>query len=29
MSVAAPQPVSFNPWKRLAHDLRLERRWDG
>jgi len=29
MSVAAPQPVSFNPWKRLAHDLRTERSWDG
>jgi cytochrome P450 len=29
MSVAAPQPVSFNPWKRLAHDLRLERAWTG
>ena len=26
---AAPQPVSFNPWKRLAHDLRIERAWDG
>jgi cytochrome P450 len=26
---AAPQPVSFNPWKRLAHDLRIERSWDG
>jgi cytochrome P450 len=29
MSVAAPQPVSFNPWRRLAHDLRLERKWEG
>jgi cytochrome P450 len=29
MSVAAPQPVSFNPWKRLVHDLRIERGWDG
>jgi cytochrome P450 len=29
MSVAAPQPVSFNPWKRLAADLRLERSWNG
>jgi cytochrome P450 len=27
MSVAAPQPVSFNPWWRLAHDLWLEREW--
>jgi cytochrome P450 len=26
---AAPQPVSFSPWKRLAHDLRIERAWDG
>src|SRR4051812_19046231 len=29
MAVAAPEPVSFNPWKRLAHDLRVERAWDG
>src|SRR5688572_33023289 len=29
MSVAAPQPVSFNPVKRLAGDLRIERSWDG
>jgi cytochrome P450 len=29
MSVAAPEPVSFNPWRRLAHDLRIERSWDG
>jgi cytochrome P450 len=29
MAVAVPQPVSFNPWRRLASDLRLERRWDG
>ena len=25
----APQPVSFNPWKRLARELRIERAWDG
>ncbi|MDX6670914.1 MAG: hypothetical protein QOI91_1277 [Solirubrobacteraceae bacterium] len=29
MSAAAPQPVSFNPFKRLANDLRSERSWDG
>ena len=29
MSVAAPKPISFNPWKRLASDLRIERSWDG
>lgn len=29
MSVAAPEPISFNPWKRLASDLRIERAWDG
>ena len=26
---AAPQPVTFNPWKRLAQDIRIERGWDG
>jgi cytochrome P450 len=29
MSVAAPQPISFNPFRRLVHDLRIERTWDG
>jgi cytochrome P450 len=29
MSVAAPEPVSFNPFRRMASDLRIERSWDG
>jgi len=29
MALAAPEPVTFNPWKRLAGDLRIERSWDG
>ncbi len=29
MSAAAPEPISFNPFKRLASDLRIERAWDG
>jgi cytochrome P450 len=29
MSVTAPQPVSFNPFRRVASDLRIERSWDG
>src|SRR3954452_6142183 len=26
---AAPQPVSFSPWKRITSDIRIERGWDG
>jgi cytochrome P450 len=29
VSAAAPQPVTFNPWRRLAGDLLVERTWDG
>jgi cytochrome P450 len=29
MGVAAPPPVTFKPWRRLANDLRIERGWDG
>jgi len=29
MALATPEPVTFNPWKRLAGDLRIERSWDG
>jgi cytochrome P450 len=29
MSVAAPQRISHNPWRRLASDLWVERAWDG
>src|SRR5687768_14904387 len=29
MSVAAPQPISLNPFRRMASDLLIERSWDG
>ncbi|MDX6697155.1 MAG: hypothetical protein QOE65_552 [Solirubrobacteraceae bacterium] len=29
MTVATPEPVSFNPFRRMASDLRIERSWDG